>query len=472
MSVRGLSSPALGAAPGRRSLRRDIACSTTDGTAFSVMVGLGETYLPAFVLALGLGQVYSGLIATLPMLAGSILQLVTPAGVRAAGSYRAWIVICATIQTLTFFALAGMAVLDAAPAWATFAAATMYWATGLACAPAWNTWISLIIPRPIRARYFALRTRLCQAGVLGGILVAGWVLSMFAGSAQGVNLDPAAAASDPGVRGALLRGFGVVFSLAGVARGVCTIFLALQSEPHPLPHEHEPVSTRELLARVRRSADGKLLAYAGAMAVATQIAQPFFNPFMRTHLGIGEDRCAVLLAAAFLGRILALPWLGGVARRSGGLRVLALGGIALVPAAGLWAVSGQFWFLVTTQLLVGAAWAAHELGVFLLFLETMPERERTSVLTKYNVLNAFCMSAGSVAGGWIVEWTGGTAGGYLSLFIVSSVARGLALTLVARMRDPMPRAPAIVLEPLSVRPDAGTVDQPVVASIRDERSSP
>lgn len=104
VAQRPASSPYLGAAPGRRSLRRDITCSTSDGTAYYVMLGLGESFLPAFVLALGLGQVFSGLIATLPMLAGALLQLVTPLGVRSMGSYRSWIVLSASIQTLTFFA--------------------------------------------------------------------------------------------------------------------------------------------------------------------------------------------------------------------------------------------------------------------------------------------------------------------------------------------------------------------------------
>ncbi len=476
MTARVASSPYMGAPPGKRSLRRDIVCSTSDGTAYCVMLGVGETYLPAFVLALGLGQVFSGLIATLPMLAGALLQLVTPLGVRAMRSYRSWIVLCATLQSLTFLALAAAAVLDAAPPWAIFVAATMYWATGLACGPAWSTWISLMIPPRIRAKYFAQRTRYLQVGVLVGILLAGWVLSSFAGSDYSSKLEPGRLNSSSigeigGLRQTMLRGFGVIFALAGIARGVCTVLLACQSEPRPLPHEHAAVSTQELFGRVRRRADGKLLAYAAAMAVATQIAQPFFNPYMRTHLELGEDRCAILLAASFLGRIIALPWLGRVAHRSGGLRVLMLGGLTLVPAAGLWAISGNFWFLIVTQLIVGAAWAAHELGVFLLFLETMPERERTSVLTKYNVLNSFCIATGSVLGGWLIEANGRTAGAYIVLFVVSSAARALALVLISRIRDPVPHPPDLVLEPLSVRPDAGSVDQPILASFKHSDDS-
>jgi hypothetical protein len=79
-----------------RGRERDLHAITADGAFFSAMVGLGETYVPAFALAVGLGEVVAGLIATLPMLAGAVFQLVTPWAVRHLRSYRRWIVLCAS----------------------------------------------------------------------------------------------------------------------------------------------------------------------------------------------------------------------------------------------------------------------------------------------------------------------------------------------------------------------------------------
>ena len=87
-------------------LRRDLRAMTTDGVFFSVMVGLGETYVPAFGLALGHGPAAAGLLATLPLLAGACLQLVTPHGVRHLGSYRRWVVGCARFQAFCLLPLA------------------------------------------------------------------------------------------------------------------------------------------------------------------------------------------------------------------------------------------------------------------------------------------------------------------------------------------------------------------------------
>ena len=66
------------------------------------MVGLGESYVPAFALALGFGAVSASLLATLPMLAGAVIQLITPAAIRRLGSYRRWVVLCAQLQALSF----------------------------------------------------------------------------------------------------------------------------------------------------------------------------------------------------------------------------------------------------------------------------------------------------------------------------------------------------------------------------------
>ncbi len=63
-------------------LRRDLRASVGDGIAWGGMVGLGETYLPAFALAIGLGELTAGLVASLPLLAGGIMQMITPVGIR------------------------------------------------------------------------------------------------------------------------------------------------------------------------------------------------------------------------------------------------------------------------------------------------------------------------------------------------------------------------------------------------------
>ena len=51
-------------------MAHNLRVSQSDAAAFGVMVGLGETYLPLFVLTVGLSEVMSGLVVSVPVLLG------------------------------------------------------------------------------------------------------------------------------------------------------------------------------------------------------------------------------------------------------------------------------------------------------------------------------------------------------------------------------------------------------------------
>src|SRR5262245_2804074 len=157
-------------------LRRDLRAIVGDGVAFSVMVGVGESYIAAFALAAGLGPITAGLVATLPMLVGAAFQLVTPAAVRWLGSSRRWVVLCASAQAASFAPLVIAALYGRISRPVLFLAAAAYWGFGMATSPAWNTWITQIVPRKIRSRFFAARSRWAQVAVLSGLLAGGLAL--------------------------------------------------------------------------------------------------------------------------------------------------------------------------------------------------------------------------------------------------------------------------------------------------------
>ncbi|MBK8270752.1 MAG: MFS transporter [Planctomycetes bacterium] len=194
-------------------IRSSLRCSVIDGSSYSVMVGLGETYLPAFVLAIGLGEVVAGLMATVPMLLGSVLQMISPIVVKRSGSRRRWVIICATTQALSFLPLILGAWLGYIPGWAVLVAATLYWGAAMAAAPAWNTWMSHLVPPRLRAGFFARRTRFAQTFVMLGLIAGGYILHQTK------------------LQDGPLLGFAIVFSIACLARLLSSVFLIKQVEP-------------------------------------------------------------------------------------------------------------------------------------------------------------------------------------------------------------------------------------------------
>ncbi|HMN95175.1 MAG TPA: MFS transporter [Phycisphaerales bacterium] len=430
-----------------RPLRRDLHCVTWDGVTYSFMVGVGETYVAAMVLALGLGEVVAGLITTLPIFVGSLLQLATPRGVRLLGSNRRWVLLCAATQSLSLIPLGVAAVLGTIPAWGIFLAVTLYWACNLGAGPAWNTWVTTIIPRRIRATYFGRRTRLCQLGTLVGIVVGGAILAL----AERADLLPAA--------------FVALFALASASRALSTLFLAGQSEPQPLPEGHRLVTPREMIRRLRHGPDMRLLSYMLAVQVAVQISAAFFNPYMLRELEFSKGEYAAIVAATFLAKSLAAPLIGLLARRHGARCMLRVGGVAIVPLAAAWMATSQFHVLLAVQVFAGVAWAAYELGTFLLMLETIPEEERTSVLTLFNLGNASAIAGGSLVGGALLGLFGQDASGYMIIFGLSTVLRLGSLVLLLRVHADAATPVPIAVGPMAVRPNLGSMDRPVIGSI-------
>ena len=149
-------------------MRDDLVAGHLEAIAYGGMVGVGETFLPAFALAAGLGEVTAGLIASVPMLVGGIMQMISPAAIRTLSSNRRWVMLCAATQALSFAPLVYYALKGGISATAMYVAASIYWGAGLATGPAWNTWMGAIVPRFVRARFFARRTRLSQVAVLAG----------------------------------------------------------------------------------------------------------------------------------------------------------------------------------------------------------------------------------------------------------------------------------------------------------------
>lgn len=438
------------AQPTDRALRTSLRDGVVDGGAFSVMVGCGETYLPAFVLAVGLGEVVAGLVATVPMLLGAALQLLSPRMIPRIGSHRRWVVLCATLQAAAFLPLVIAACVGRVGALAVVLIATLYWAGGIAAGPAWNTWMSRAVPVPLRPRYFATRSRVAQMCVLAG-LVGGGVALQFSAS-----------------RGAALTGFMLLFAAAGIARGISATFLVKQGEPRePVPPERN-VSLIAFLRRLPRR-ESRLLAYMLAMQAMTYLSAPYFTPYMLSELKLPYSTYMLLLATAFLAKALMMPYAGRIAQRFGSKTLLWIGGAGVVPMSAVWIISPNPGFLVVMQVLAGMTWACYEFATFLLLFEAIRDEERTSMLTSFHFMNAGAQALGGAIGGALLRFGGVNFGAYMFIFALSGVGRLMTLPLLRSLGAAPVRPVQMFFRILGVRPSAGSMDRPILATVPEHR---
>lgn len=403
------------------------------------MVGAGETYLAAFAVALGLSGVQSGLIAAAPPIAGGVVQLVAPRGLRLVGSPRRWVMLCASLQAFSLVLLLIGAVIGRMPFWLIFGCASLYWAGALAAASVWNTWVGELFPSRLRARYFGKRNRLCQLATLIGLLVGGAIISR----AETV--------------GRPLIGFAAAFGIAALSRFLSLTYLAAQGEPERRIVETKPIPLVHVLAG--RTEYGRLILSMVILQCAVQVGQPYFNPFMLKALRYEPELYMAAIAAAFIGKSLALPIAGRLADRHGARRVLLISAMGVSTLALIWLVSGAGWWIIPAQVAAGAIWGAYELAVFLLLLETIPTEERTGVMTWYYLLNSLAMATGSLLGAAMLQGSESWSG-YALLFGISTALRLLAALQFLALRADVHAHRPLTVGTLAVRAGAGTIDTP------------
>jgi MFS family permease len=425
------------------TLRRDLALVRADGVSFSLMVGIGETYLAAFALALGNSDVASGLLSALPMLAGGVLQLIAPSAMHRASSHRSWVMLWAGLQAASFLPLVLAALIGAAPIALLFACAFLYWGSGLATAPAWNAWMAEIIPARIRSRYFGARQSAAQIGVLVGLIAGGGLLQLFGSDA---------------------RAFAILFGFAFVCRAISVTVISRQSLPAS-GRRPQGARARDLLRVAWRSQSRGVVLSILICNAAVNLASPFFTPYLlvQGHLRYGEYMA--LLAANFLGKIAVYPLLGRIARRAGVRQLMAVGAIGIAPLPLLWTLSGSILYLFAVQGCAGMFWAAFELSILLSFLDVPDDRERTALLATYHFLNTAAVGAASLIGGATLAALGQDRDAYVWVFAASSLGRaiGLALLLARARRGMIEEIPALRI--LGVRPWGEAIIRPVVATI-------
>jgi MFS family permease len=410
----------------KANLRRNLQYSSLDNFLFSVTVGAGETFLPAFALAMGLGAVTAGMLTALPFLIGSALQLAAPRALEFVGSYRRWLAGLGVIQALSFlpltwFASRGQEISSTM----LYLVVTVYWACGLASGPAWSSWMTSLVPHKLRPRYFASRSHLGQFGLLLGLVAGGFLL-------------------DFAKRGGWeTHAFAALFLFSGVFRIASAFCLWKQSEHPSMLKSQKRIPVSDLIARLRSGKDGRFIGFLILFAVAFHFSAPFFNPFLLDSLKLSYGPYMGLITAMFIAKIGVFALLG---RSSTNLRPMVLMRLGLIGSAilpVLWTLSPNYGFLALVHVVSGAVWAVWELGVTLALFGAIRDEERTSFLSIYNFASALMILAGTYMGGKVLSLMGDSTFTYFLIFGISSALRFFSVMIFDHMVDPAGQSQAI-----------------------------
>lgn len=383
-----------------------------EGALHAVMVGVAESYLGAFAVELGHGPRQLALLSTLPLLAGAVIQLLSPLLCALLGSRKRLALAGALGQTASLAALFAIAVSGSTSVPALLAAQLGYWVAGGAMAPAWNAWMASLTVYTERPRYFARRSGLNQLALL------------LAFGAAGIALHHAGAS--------VLRCFVVLFAVAFAARLTSVGVLLAQADLDP-PNRLR-LSEAQVAPRARRAwqqSDFQVPIYLCALALGTHLAAPFFTPYMLRELALDYKSFAALSAASILAKAITFSCCHRAAERVGLERLLtwAGAGVALTPF--VWACSSELGMLIFAHLLGGMVWAMVEYSSYQLLLEQAPPELTAEFFSISNSMTGLAQVTGALCGGVLLSRT---LVGYHELFLLSALARALPLALLLGSR--------------------------------------
>lgn len=379
------------------------------------MVGFGETYFAAFALWMGLGDVFAGLLTTVPLIFGGVLQLFGPYGIRFFKSVKKWVIFCALLQGFAHVPLAVAAILGKITHPQLLFVVVIYWAAGLAGGPAWNYWIGQMVQRETLRGFFATRNLLNQICALVAFVCAGYGLHLMDLQDQ-VHL-----------------GFMGLFILAGLFRCLSTFFLYKHRECEIPLAEFDRLPIRDSLKVFRQLEGAWILVFLLFMQLAVHTASPFFSPYMLSELKVSYVDYTYLIAGSFLGKILFSPLGSLVIKKTGALGCLFVMGVILSLLPQFWIYSRNLSYLFCIQIVSGSAWVTYELAATLLIFEKVKQKDRIWVLTYYALFHSLCIVIGSSLGGMLLDLWGPSEDAYYNLFRTSSLLRGLGALCLGAM---------------------------------------
>lgn len=429
--------------------------SIKDGVYYSLMVGMGETYLAAYVLEIGYSEIFSGLVAVIPMLFGSIIQLFSAVFKdQILTKKKKWVVGSVILQAFSLIILSVSAFTKLTTPLLVLIVASVYWTAGLASISTWNAWLGGLIPLRIQIKFFSYRNQVCYIYLLLGLVVAGITLKFFQHSPQ------------------IHQIFGAIFLLSGVFRFISGYYLYLHSGEKK-KEKLEPFNFKKSVSKLNDKQIIKIFGYVFVLQAATFISGPFVNPYLLNQLNFGYGHYMVLIGSALASRIFAYKYLGSFAKKRGAAALLMLGTAGVCPIPALWAISDNFFYIMAIQLLSGYFWAAYELGIFFVLLNKYKTEIRSDIITVLNFLNSLGMVFGTVIGAKIlqIENLSGTA--YVQIFLLSSMARVIPIIMLSQLLD-LPiftkkLTKKFLIRIIGIRPAAGIIIRPIFL---DKKSRP
>ena len=194
-----------------KQIKSSLRISTVEGSWWTVMYGMVETYFGAFFEYLKYTSYEISILSTLPIFIGAVFQNLTGWFYDILRSRKTLLIILKCIQTITI-PLILFAGYSSGNYFLLLAFICLYYALAMSQMSPWTSWMGYLVPGRLRGRYFGNRSQVVRIFMLISSLLAGAILNSYEESNT-------------------FNGFIIIFSLGMVANFGSIYYLNRQYEP-------------------------------------------------------------------------------------------------------------------------------------------------------------------------------------------------------------------------------------------------
>ncbi|MCK6598383.1 MAG: MFS transporter [Bdellovibrionaceae bacterium] len=401
-----------------KQIDRSMRLSLMDAFFYSLMVGAGETFLPAYAISLGSGQITAGILTSLPLVTGAFLQLFTPKLVQKLGNPKWWVVSSVLVQACAFLPLVFFSSLNKPDIVFLFLIFTLYWASGFSVNPFWTYWMSQLIPEAEKNKYFSVRAKISQVGLIIGLVAGGLALN------YKVEFLPFSSV------------FGGLFFVAFLCRLLSGVVLSRKTYKAEWSGvlKEQNFSLKETLNFIRKSSKERSFLFSLFPFYASVfISAPFVNPFMLAQLKMEYSHYMGALVALLIGKFFCSWYLEQRSQKITPYGVFFWGVLLISPGPLMWGVSNGLIYIMMLQFFSGMAWACFEVGIQLILFKKVSLREKIPFVSMYNFFMSLAAIIGTFIGAQSLRWLTLSYDSYINLFLFGGVVRFLTAFPLLRM---------------------------------------
>ncbi|MEA3329594.1 MAG: MFS transporter [Nanoarchaeota archaeon] len=399
--------------------------SIFEGSAHSVMMGAGHSFIVPYALALNSGNLLIGFLNSFMGIIGPLAQLKSPKLMEIYSRKKIilWSIMLQSLMWIPVILLIWMFYRGILMNYLPILLIIFYSlliAIGAVAGPPWFSLMGDLVPEKSRGRYFAKRNRIIGFVTLASMLIAGFVLDFFK------------------TKGIVLIGFLILFTIAGFARFFSFFLFKKHYDPGIKLKRGYYFSFFDFLKHARNNNFGKFAIFTSLIFLAVSVSSPFFAVYMLDELKLSYVWFIAITLAPGILSLIVLPFWGRVADKYGNRLVIFISALAVPFFPFLWLVStSKIYLLIVPSIFAGIFWGAFNFASSNFIYDSVNSEHRALCSAYYNLLAGAGIFLGSILGGLItrfisIELINGffnleIPNIFLFVFLVSGILRGLVV---------------------------------------------